>query len=146
MMLKKRGQGQSWSLDMILAVVVFILIIAVFYSLLSSNKGTTKTDTLQKESNTILSALDSSTGLNNSYAVINKGNIDPQKLQELYSSDYGALKQQLGLRGDFCIYVVDQNGNIITVIANGTELAGFGNGNLSINDIPCGTRVPPSGN
>ena len=38
-MFKKRGQGQSWSLDIILAFVIFVLIIGIFYALLSNNRG-----------------------------------------------------------------------------------------------------------
>ena len=135
-MLKKRGQGQSWSLDIILAFVVFILIIAVFYSLLSSNKEA-KTKELQTEASTLSSNLDQNTGLNKDLAIIENGTVSQLNIETLYSKDYDSLRQQLGIKGDFCIYAVDQNGYLITV----NNKTGFGNGNLSINDVPCGGKV-----
>jgi len=138
-MFKKRGKGQSWSLDIILAFVVFVLIIGIFYTLVSQNKKD-KTQDLTLESNTIVSNLDAANGLN-TLSVINKGNIDQQRVQNLYDSSYNSIKQQFGIRGDFCIYMIDQYGNIITIDTSKGQLAGFGNGNFTINDKPCGTPV-----
>jgi len=138
-MFKKRGQGQSWSLDIILAFVVFVLIIGIFYALLSQNKSD-KTEDLTLESNTIVSNLDTANGLN-TLAVIDKGSVDQAKVEQLYSSDYNTIKQQFGVRGNFCIYMIDQYGKIITINTGKGELAGFGNGNFTINGQSCGTAV-----
>jgi len=109
-MFKKRGQGQSWSLDIILAFVIFVLIIGIFYALLSNNRKE-KTDDLTLESSTIVSNLDSSNGQNTPpLTIIDKGNIDDTKAATLYASDYENLKKQLGVKGEFCIYIVDQDG------------------------------------
>lgn len=137
-MMKKRGYGQSWSLDIILAFVIFALIIGIFYTVLSKN-NTGKTENLQREADVLSNNLDSATGLNTTLSVIDKGTVDEIKLQELYNSSYQSLKSQFGIRGDFCVYVVDQYGNLITVNTSQGELVGFGNGNLTINGKPCGS-------
>ena len=140
-MFKKRGQGQSWSLDIILATVVFLLIIGIFYSLLSQDRNNSKQD-IQIEANMLLNNLDADTGINTQLGILHKGAIDPSKLSRLYSADYLSLKQQLGLRSDFCIYLVDQRGNLISIENNNSQsMVGYGNGNFSINDMPCGTIV-----
>jgi hypothetical protein len=112
-MFKKRGQGQSWSLDIILAFVIFVLIIGIFYALLGNNKKD-KTNDLTLESSTITNNLDSANAngqSNNPLTIINKGNIDNDKAIELYTAtDYEDLKKQLGIKGEFCIYIVDQEG------------------------------------
>jgi hypothetical protein len=109
-MFKKRGQGQSWSLDIILAFVIFVLIIGIFYALLSNNNKD-KTDDLALEASTVVSNLDSANGQNTPpLTIIDKGNIDDTKAGVLYTSDYEAVKKQLGIKGEFCIYVVDQEG------------------------------------
>ena len=110
-MFKKRGQGQSWSLDIILAFVIFVLIIGIFYALLSNNKKD-KTDDLTLESSTIISNLDSSNGQNLPLTIIDKGSIDENKIATLYTTAnmYEDLKKQLGVKGEFCIYIVDQEG------------------------------------
>jgi len=142
-MFKKRGQGQSWSLDIILALVVFVLIVGIFYTLLSQNKSGQAKD-LSLESNTIVSNLDSNTGLNTNLTVMDNGAVNQDKIQTLYGSDYNTIKQQLGIRGDFCIYMIDQYGNIITVQTNNKgTVAGFGSGNsnFTVNGQPCGATL-----
>jgi len=136
--MEKRAQGQSWSLDIILGVVIFMLIIGIFYTLLSNNKKTDIGD-IQLEASTLSGNLDSSSGINSSLAVIEQGTIDDMKLETLYDSDYNTLKRQFGIQGDFCIYIVDQYGKLVTVDTSGGEMIGFGNGNLSINGKPCGS-------
>jgi hypothetical protein len=142
-MMKKRGRGQSWSLDIILAFVIFVLIIGIFYTLLNNNR-TVKTEHLQLEANTIANNLDTSTGLNSTFSVMQKGTIDKAKLQQLYNSTYSSLKYQFGIKGDFCIYIVDQYGNLITVpdaSDPSKQYVGYGNGNFSINGKACGSIV-----
>ncbi len=134
-MLKKRG-AQSWSFDLILAFVVFLLVVGIIYALLSTKKNT-KTEQLQLEASTLSSNIDAQTAINTDLAVIDKGSVDKSKVEQLYTMDYTSLKERLGLRGDFCIYMIDQHGYVIPV--NGT--LGYGNGNLTINGISCGTKV-----
>jgi hypothetical protein len=141
-MFKKRGQGQSWSMDIILAFVVFVLVIGIFYALLSNNRKD-KTSDLTLESRTIVSSLDMANGQNNDLTIIEKGSIEKTKLKDLYASDYIALKRQLGIKGNFCIYVIDQYGNLITVDdGSGNNIGSFGNDSCSINDNPCGKSFP----
>lgn len=139
-MMEKRGQGQSWSLDIILAFVIFMLIIGIFYTLLSNNKKQGIED-VQIEATTLSGALDSSSGVNSTLAIIQEGLVDRDKLLTLYTEDYGSLKNKFGIKGDFCIYMIDQYGNLVVVNTSSGMKNGFGNGNLTINDIPCGQNV-----
>jgi len=139
-MFKKRGQGQSWSLDIILAFVVFVLVIGIVYSLIGTNKKD-KTQDLTLESNTVLSNLDTANNQISNLTIITKGNVDKNSLEQLYSSDYRSMKRQLGIKGEFCVYIIDQYGNLVTVNTSDGEVGSFGNGNLSVNDKPCGSKL-----
>jgi len=140
-MMRKRGHGQSWSLDIILAFVIFMLIVGIFYTLLTKDK-TTNIENIQLEATTLSGALDSSTGVDSSLSIIKDGLVDRDKLATLFNEDYQNLKNQFGISGDFCVYMIDQYGNLIAVQTPGGELRnGFGNGNLTINDVPCGAIV-----
>ncbi|HYD03598.1 MAG TPA: hypothetical protein VEC16_04820 [Alphaproteobacteria bacterium] len=140
-MFKKRGHGQSWSLDIILAFVVFVLVIGIFYTLLNDNKGD-RTDDLTLESKTVVSNLDASNGQNNNLTIIDDGDIDNTELATLYDSDYETLKRELGIRGEFCIYIVDQYGNLITAeLPNGSQVGSFGSNDYSVNGQPCGSSL-----
>ena len=146
-MFKKRGQGQSWSLDIVIAFVVFALVLAIFYSFLGQGSKTTTKD-LSKESSVISSNLDSSTGIAK-YPIIVSGTVNTNEIQTLYSTDYATLKNELGIRGEFCIYVVDQYGNLITVTYNDsathnlTEKTSVGNSaavnEFTLNGKSCGS-------
>jgi len=140
-MFRKRGQGQSWSLDIILAFVVFVLIIGIFYALLSNNRKSSAED-LTLESNTVVSNLDSSNGQNSVLTIIQKGSIDDSRLQSLYNTSYSDVKKQFGVKGEFCIYIIDQYGNLVTIDNGaGSQIGSFGNGNFSINGKPCGSAL-----
>jgi len=108
-MFKKRGQGQSWSLDIILAFVIFVLIIGIFYALLS-NSSKDKTRDLTLESSTVINNIDAANGQTTNLTIIDKGNLDKDKAGALYASDYETVKKTLGIQGEFCIYIVDQDG------------------------------------
>lgn len=141
-MMEKRGHGQSWSLDIILAFVIFMLIVGIFYIMLSKNNKPDIAD-IQVEASVLSSNLDSSTGIDTKLKIINDGALDKQKLIELYESQYDTIKNQFGITGDFCIYIVDQNGNIVTVNTTTGDLKnGFGNGELVINGVQCGSNLP----
>ncbi len=93
------------------------------------------------ESNTVVSNLDAANGVNSTLTIINKGTVDPIAAKTLYNADYKSIKQQFGIRGDFCIYIIDQYGNIISVDTPGGQRTGFGDGNFSINGKPCGSVI-----
>ena len=139
-MFRKRGHGQSWSLDIILAFVIFVLVIGIFYAILG-NKKEDKTQDLTVESKTVISNLDTSNGRNNNLTIIDNGKITDQELVTLYGSNYDQLKRELGIRGDFCIYIVDQYGNLVTTNVNGEEIGSFGNPNYDVNGQPCGSAL-----
>lgn len=139
-MMEKRGQGQSWSLDIILAFVIFMLIVGIFYTLLNNNKKTEISD-VQLEASTLSGNLDGSSGINSSLKIIENGVVDDQKLKELYDANYLGLKNQFGLRGDFCIYMVDQYGNLVAINTSSGLKNGFGGSDLIINGRPCGSTL-----
>lgn len=140
-MFKKRGRGQSWSLDIILAVVIFVLIVGIFYTVLSSNKKD-KTQELSLESKTVVSNLDAANAQISNLTIINAGEINTEALQKLYQSDYTALKKELGIKGEFCIYLVDQYGRIITVNTTSGDIGSFGNPDFILNKKSCGSALP----
>jgi hypothetical protein len=136
----KKRLGQVWSLDIILGFVVLVLIISIFYVMLNNTKNPF-TETLEVQASTIAGILDTSSGFNSPFAIMDKGTIDSSKIVTLYESDYRLLKNQFGIRGDFCIYIVDQYNNLIVIDTVNGPMNGFGNGNLTINNKPCGSSM-----
>ena len=53
----------------------------------------------------------------------NKGVINESKLKEIQKIDYTTLKSQLNAKNDFCMYIEDENGNVI-VAKGSSKLSG----------------------
>jgi len=51
--------------------------------------------------------------LNSQIGFVNNGVIDEYKLKEIEKMDYSTLKKTLNAKNDFCIYIEDENGNVI---------------------------------
>ena len=127
-------KGQNWSLDLVLGIIIFLLVLGVFYLLISKN---TSTDIkgMKDKGNNILNYFDSDKS-DIILTFIQGNNVNVTKLEELYSNpdEYEKLKQELGLTGDFCIVLEDSNGRVI--VLNNTY--GFGDPNLNISGCLCG--------
>lgn len=136
-------KGQNWSLDLVLGVIVFLLVLGVFYLLISKN---TSTDIkgMKDKGNSIMSYLDSSKS-DSDLAFIHDNNINMTLLEKLYNNHtkYEQLKNELGLTGEFCIVLEDSNGRIVVIdetLPGTGNIYGFGNSNLNISGCLCGQK------
>ena len=132
------NKAQTWSVDILMAVFVFLVILVLFFGILASMSTPEKGQRLSKDAELISKAL---TGRSDQ-SVLDDNKVNVEKLKGL---DYNALKQQLGIRGDFCIYFEDSKGNLIPVQVSEDPATGepiFKNGigadGVLINDINCG--------
>ncbi|MEM4260658.1 MAG: hypothetical protein QXG00_05470 [Candidatus Woesearchaeota archaeon] len=138
-----RRKAQTWSTDLILGVVVFVLIIAVIYTIITQ-KPQTKPTELQQEAMLIGTRLDYNSNYDSLYTVIQDGEINNQRLERLpininfETGTYEQAKKDFGISKDFCIYLEDENGRLILI---NNSYVGVGNPNLLINNVPCGTRI-----
>jgi predicted transcriptional regulator len=112
--------SQAWSMDIMIAMVIFIGVIFVFYSILSTNGGD-KTGELKDD------------------ALIIAENINITKnisyIEELLGEDYSELKKKLRVKNEFCIFIEDEEGNVIYL---SQDQPGIGSGKINISDVPCG--------
>jgi hypothetical protein len=134
---EKMERGQVWSVDVLLAVVIFVSVILIFYVTMSSRQKPDIKE-LQAESSSLKLELEK----NNELSFILNDQVDELKFQAFMddvSTNYTAVKQKLGVKGDFCIFYEDAEGNIIPIGNN--LLVGVGNGNISIGIDPCGQAI-----
>ena len=112
-------KSQAWSMDIMIAMVIFISIIFVFYSILSNN-GDNKIRELKDD------------------ALIVAGNIDitknPNRIEELLGEDYSELKKKLRVKNEFCIFLEDEEGNVIYL---SQDRPGMGSGKIKISEVEC---------
>ncbi len=130
-------KAQVVSIDLILAVLVFVsLIVGFFYviSIFSQNDSARDTET---DTQKIPPALQSNSS---KFAFIDGNQIDTEKLVAFSRQDYKELQNSLGLINDFCIYLEDENGNIIPI----DGMAGIGSDKVRLGSsaqYKCGTVI-----
>ncbi len=122
-------RGQSWSFDIALAVVIFILTTITFFAF-SNSDNTRKLGVVQSEAHYIL---EHTKDENSPLQIVDNQEVNEEKLQELAAANYDELKKDAGITHDFCIYFEDENGNIIPV--NGMK--GIGSSSINISGTRC---------
>jgi hypothetical protein len=137
------GKGQAWSIDLILGVLIFLISLGIIYSLLLG-RNQENPATLRIESEVIATKLVTDP----SVQVASDNALDVSKVVALTSQQYDALKQQLGAKHDFCIYLQDDQGNLVYIVdpATGDKYPGVGSktGDFNLSGWPCGKKCDPS--
>ncbi|MFP4524238.1 MAG: hypothetical protein ACLFO2_02925 [Candidatus Woesearchaeota archaeon] len=127
--------AQTWSIDLIMGVIIFMLVIAIFYAFLSS-KGSEPIKDLEADARATDTKV---TGkqLASLGVITEEGAIDKSEFDQLCQENYEDVKKSLGIENDVCIYLEDEDGNIIPC---GPDKAGIGNGEdiRVTEDTPCG--------
>ncbi len=111
--------SQAWSMDIMLAFIIFIGTIFVFYSIVSNKQGG-KEDELRDDALRVLENLNITQNIS--------------QIEELLTEDYPELKKKLRVKNEFCIYFEDNEGNVI-YISEGRP--GIGSDKINISDVPC---------
>ena len=112
-------KSQAWSMDIMLAIVIFIGTILIFYSVLTRNTGSSE-DELKEDAIRLEETLNITQNIS--------------QIEELLNEKYPELKKELRIDSDFCIFLEDEEGNII-YLRQGT--AGVGSDKISISGEPC---------
>lgn len=128
-MIRVKRKGQTWSFDLIVAVVLFIVVVALFYTFLSGDKYEDQVQGLEAASNTISTRLNCDISSDSGVCIIEKGKVQETKLNALATKEYEDLKVEFGISGDFCIYLRSSSTGAI-IPMGGNELVGVGKDSL----------------
>lgn len=139
-MLKKRinKKAQTWSLDLIIGIVVFLLLIVIVYSLLA----TVPEDQvrLRQDADKANARFNRGVAQENSLPAIFDGDeINETELIALFNdnSRYEEFKSNLGIESEICIVLVDELGGIVELDdGSGGTVNSFGNGDVNISKGP----------
>jgi len=127
-------KGQLWSTDVLIGVTIFVGVIALFYASLTLTsksdfpmlKNDAKMATIRLfEPDSAITVMDADNELNMT------------RLSELAAMDYDTLRDRLGIRGEYCIYLEDRFGRLVPV----RNQSGIGK-DLNISDTICGDTIP----
>ncbi len=118
-------------MDIMIAIVIFIGTIFIFYSIFSSNIESKK-KSLEDDAAVVLENIASQ---DSDIRVVDGVKINTTRLENLLGKNYSELKNKMRVENEFCIYFEDEEGNIIYL--NQTQ-AGIGSGKINVSNVPCG--------
>ena len=128
----KKNNAQAISLDLILAIFLFTIIMLGFFYIVSTMTGQKTSTVVKVESEYLPRMLEENASLS-SFVEGNK--IKVSKLYNLTGKNYTELKNELGIKNDFCIYFVDEEGYLVKI----NNKTGIGSPRFKINNTPCGS-------
>ena len=126
-------KSQSWSIDIIVAVVVFMGAFFLFYTILNSNPNT-KASSLKQDASSVIKQIAAE---DSSLRVIDNNEVNESRLNELKNLSYDELKRQFRVEGDFCIYMEDDKGNIVLI---NNSYKGVGTPSIMVGGTPCSQK------
>lgn len=120
----KNKRGQVWSLDLIIASVIFVsaIVILYVYAINYSSQTKNQLDELIYEGNLASQLILS----DKNFGILSDGKINQTKLEEFYNFDYQTQKSKFGLVNDFYFTIdgLEINGSSVDYIGrtNSTEI------------------------
>ena len=135
----KYRKAQAWSVDLIMAMLVFVLIIVVFYTLIGGERDSKIVDYSDKAD--LIAERLFAEGLVNP----DTGEFNEDVFLKLAEEDYDGLKDRLGIIGDFCLFIeTNENPSRVKFIINesGQGWSSIGSPDLNITDFQCGSKWP----
>lgn len=132
-MININPKAQSWSIDIVLGVIVFMGAFFIFYAFLNANPNT-KARNLNEEASSIIKQVASG---DSSMRIIDNNEINMSKTNELKNLSYDELKRRLRVKGDFCIYFEDEKGYLVLI---NNSYKGIGAPNINISGTPCSQK------
>ncbi|MFW9876721.1 MAG: hypothetical protein ACFFG0_26805 [Candidatus Thorarchaeota archaeon] len=122
-------KAQAWSMDIALAVVIFIVAFFVIYNI-ATTRTPSDVSNLYQEAERISKE---ATSENSTLSVVSGEVLNETKIQNLLGEDYSELKKKVRVEHDFCIYFEDDEGNIIKI----QDASGIGSSEINISGIEC---------
>jgi len=131
------GKGQVWSIDILLAVVIFVSVILIFYVTMVPRQKPQMKD-LEAESGALKLELEK----NNEFGFLIDDEVNDAKLQAFIdnaTANYLALKKKMGVKGEFCLFFEDSEGNVVPIGSN--NLVGVGNSSIIVAGDNCSSQI-----
>jgi hypothetical protein len=112
-------KAQTWSLDVMIAIFIFIVVVIGFFYIIDMSSKPDEAEKLKDEGETIPDILISS-GTGENQSVVMEKRVDEGKIDKLVEKGktkegYENLKKELGIEGEFYIHFEDDEGNIIYI-------------------------------
>ena len=127
-------RGQTYSMDLLIGLMVFLVMFIGFFLLISVISKPAKS-TLHNEAVNILNKVSSGT---ENISFVDRSAISEEDLRALAGRDYEEIKELINANKDFCIYLEDENGTVMPIAFHDSYVIGLGSSNMTIGNMTCG--------
>lgn len=124
-------KGQSWSMDIVIAIVVFGFITLAISGFVLLSKP--DAERLEQNSQVVIANLAAAQA--GCGAILTGNNVNYTNFQCLFNEQYEQFKDNNNIQGDFCVYLEDEQGRVWTV--DGRH--GWGSDTVRLGGVPCGS-------
>lgn len=131
-------KAQMWSMDTIIASIIFISAITAFIVIISNNYTGQDVENIKSEAEFIPEQL--LTSEDTDVSILTDNMVDLDKVKKLQKQNYEDLKSLLGVDGDFCLYFETADGQIVNLseLTSEGNSVGLGKGDINLSkNIPC---------
>lgn len=130
-------KGQTYSMDLIIGAVIFILLVVIFLALMLVNRS--QDYDLRAQVDFLFDGFDSQSSTPSSIKLFQGSSVDSAQVQALFESNYTELKQELGIRDDFCIMFIDSSGGLMGFEVDNQTKYSFGHPSIMVSEnLRCG--------
>ena len=126
-------KAQTWSVDVVLGLLIFVGAFFIFYAVLNQNPNT-KVKNLKEEASTVIKQVSSDSS---QLRIVDGNEINLSRAGELKNLSYVELKNMLRIEGDFCVYIEDENGNVILI---NNSYRAIGSPDINVTGVPCSQK------
>ena len=124
-------KSQAWSMDIMIAAMVFIGAIFVIYTIFTGNHQESTAEELEKDASKVLKSVSSE---GSDVGIMDGTEMNETKLEQLLGEDYKTIKERIRTEKDFCIFLEDENGDIVYISPG---QLGIGSDKIKVSDVPC---------
>ena len=125
-------KAQTWSIDILVAVFIFVAIFIMFVGIMASMSESQSKARLSEKGDKITKLLSTESPI----SFIKGSTINESKLKEVVGN-YDALKNEFDYN-NFCIYFEDESGNLMPFDGVTGEYNGIGSQDATLNGVKCG--------
>ncbi len=106
-------RAQTWSTDTVAGVVIFVFVITIVFYFIGGQQRSQNFEEIKSESNALPGVLSSQNQENLSF--VENSKVSKERLASFANLSYEEVKQKLGMKYDFCIYLEDEEGKIVNI-------------------------------
>ncbi len=116
-----------------LGLLIFVGAFFIFYAVLYQNPNT-EVKNLKEEASTVIKQVSAD---NSQLRIVDGNEINLSRAGELKNLSYEELKKMLRVENDVCIYIEDEDGNIILI---NDSYRAIGSPDINVTGVPCSQK------